>query len=41
MIQEAAYYRAEKRNFFGGDPVEDWVASETEIEARLNSNATN
>lgn len=41
MIQEAAYYRAEKRNFFGGDPVEDWVASEAEIEARLNSNTTN
>lgn len=40
MIQEAAYYRAEKRNFFGGDPVEDWVASEAEIEARLNNSAT-
>ena len=36
MIQEAAYYRAEKRNFVGGDPIEDWIASETEIETRLS-----
>jgi len=32
MVQEAAYYRAEKRNFMGGDPVDDWVAAEIEIE---------
>lgn len=32
MVQEAAYYRAEKRNFLGGDPLEDWIAAEAEIE---------
>jgi len=32
MIQEAAYYRAESRNFIGGDPVEDWIAAEIEVE---------
>ncbi len=36
MIQEAAYFRAEKRYFFGGDPVEDWLAAETEIETQQN-----
>jgi len=36
MIQEAAYYRAEKRNFVGGDPIEDWIASEIEVETRLS-----
>lgn len=34
MVQEAAYYRAEKRGF-QGDPHEDWVAAEAEISARL------
>jgi hypothetical protein len=32
MIAEAAYYRAEKRGFAGGDPVEDWLAAEAEVE---------
>lgn len=36
MIQEAAYFRAEKRNFFGGDPAEDWLAAEAEIENSRN-----
>jgi len=31
MIKEAAYFRAEERNFIGGDPVEDWLAAEAEI----------
>lgn len=31
MIAEAAYYQAEGRHFEGGDPVQDWLAAETEI----------
>jgi len=34
MIAEAAYYRAEKRGFFGGNPMEDWEAAEQEIDAK-------
>src|ERR671911_622874 len=33
MIAEAAYFRAEKRNFKGGDPVTDWIEAEKEIES--------
>jgi len=35
MITEAAYYRAERRGFQGGDPVADWLEAEAEIEAML------
>lgn len=35
MIAKAAYYRAEKRGFVGGDPAEDWTAAEAEIDAQL------
>ena len=31
MVAEAAYLRAEKRGFVGGDPVEDWLQAEAEI----------
>lgn len=31
MIEQAAYFRALKRGFNGGDPVEDWLAAEREI----------
>ena len=31
MIAEAAYFRALKRGFSGGDPVDDWLAAEREI----------
>ena len=31
MIAEAAYYQAERRHFEGGDPIQDWLAAETEI----------
>lgn len=34
MIAEAAYYRAEKRGFFGGNPMEDWAEAEREIDAK-------
>ncbi len=36
MIAEAAYYRAERRGFMGGNPIEDWLTAEAEIEGRLN-----
>ncbi|NCA69983.1 MAG: DUF2934 domain-containing protein [Sphingobacteriia bacterium] len=32
MIAEAAYYRAEKRNFAPGHEAEDWAAAEREID---------
>jgi hypothetical protein len=35
MISEAAYYRAERRGFNGGDTVRDWCEAEAEIDAEL------
>ena len=35
MIAEAAYFHAERRGF-RGDPVQDWIAAETEIAALLS-----
>lgn len=35
MIAEAAYLRAERRGFNGGDPVQDWIEAEREVDARL------
>lgn len=32
MIEEAAYYRAEKRNFAPGHEAEDWALAEREID---------
>ena len=32
MIATAAYYRAEHRGFSGGNPVDDWLAAEAEID---------
>ena len=37
MIQMAAYLRAEKRGFKGGDPVKDWVDAEREVDATLTA----
>ncbi len=31
-IAEAAYFRASQRGFEGGDPVEDWLDAEREID---------
>lgn len=36
MIAEAAYYRAEQRGFAAGDPLEDWLAAETEVDSILS-----
>lgn len=35
MIAEAAYLRAEQRNFSPGDPQDDWLAAEREIDMLL------
>jgi F0F1-type ATP synthase membrane subunit b/b' len=35
MIAEAAYFRAERRGFNGGDPVADWIDAEAEVDAEL------
>jgi hypothetical protein len=35
MIAEAAYLKAERRGFDGGDAVRDWCEAEAEIDARL------
>ena len=40
MIETAAYYLAEKRNFQGGDPVADWLICEKEIDTLLSSKNT-
>ena len=40
MIEEAAYYRAEHRAFHGGDPVEDWLAAESEVDEMLGHGET-
>ena len=36
MIAEAAYYRAESRGFTGGDPLQDWLDAEAEIDRILD-----
>jgi len=36
MIAEAAYFRAEKRGFVGGDIAEDWIQAEAEIDRSLH-----
>jgi len=35
-IAEAAYFRAEGRNFEPGHELEDWVEAESEVMARVN-----
>jgi hypothetical protein len=35
MIAEAAYFRAERRAFNGGDPIRDWCEAEAEVDAQL------
>ncbi|HVO91912.1 MAG TPA: DUF2934 domain-containing protein [Terriglobales bacterium] len=36
MVAEAAYLRAEKRGFIGGNPTDDWLAAEAEIDKLLS-----
>jgi hypothetical protein len=35
LIAEAAFFRAEKRGFAPGHEVEDWLAAESDVDARL------
>ncbi len=35
LIAEAAYLRAEQRGFIGGDPVQDWMEAEADLDSRL------
>jgi hypothetical protein len=35
LIAEAAYFRAQRRNFIPGYELEDWFSAEAEIELRL------
>jgi hypothetical protein len=35
MVAEAAYFRAERRGFAGGDPVADWIEAEAEVDERV------
>ena len=35
LIAQAAYLRAERRQFAGGGEAEDWLAAEAEVDARL------
>ena len=37
LIAEAAFFRAEQRGFDPGHEVEDWLAAESEVDARLMS----
>lgn len=39
MIAEAAYLRAERRGFTGGDPTDDWLQSEKEVDTLLSRSA--
>jgi hypothetical protein len=36
LIATEAYLRAERRNFAGGHELEDWLAAEAEVNARLS-----
>jgi hypothetical protein len=37
MIAEAAYFRAERHGFTPGHELEDWLAAEQEVDARLRA----
>ena len=37
MIAEAAYFRAQRRGFQGGNPVDDWLVAEAEVDHALAS----
>ena len=35
MVAERAYFKAERRGFRGGDPLQDWVEAESEVDALI------
>ena len=36
LISEAAYFRAQQRGFAGGNPIDDWLAAEREIDSKYS-----
>jgi hypothetical protein len=38
MIAEAAYYKAEKRNFYPGHEIRDWLEAKKEIIGQVYGN---
>jgi hypothetical protein len=40
MIAEAAYLRAERRGFSAGDPLDDWLAAEREVDMLMAERAS-
>lgn len=40
LIQQTAYYIAEKRGFAGGDPEQDWLLAEKQVEEMLKQSST-
>ncbi len=39
LIEEAAYFRAERRGFTAGAEEQDWLEAEAEVDARLGASA--
>jgi len=37
LVERAAYYRAEKRGFAPGAEIDDWIAAEADVMARLRA----
>ncbi len=37
MICDAAYFRAERRGFIGGNPCDDWTLAEAEVDELIRS----
>jgi hypothetical protein len=35
LIEEAAYYRAQRRGFAPGHELDDWIAAEAEVRRRM------
>jgi hypothetical protein len=40
MIEQAAYFRAQKRGFMGGSPITDWLEAEAEISSHQMRSAS-
>ena len=36
MINESAYYIAQRRGFTGGNPMDDWLMAEIEVDKQLS-----
>ena len=40
LIQQEAYYIAEKRGFVGGDPEQDWLMAEKQVDEMLKQSSS-